>query len=212
MKIDLHNQKAEVIGEISLTEKIFAVKWNPVLVHQILVAQVSNRRKVIAHAKGRGEVRGGGKKPWKQKGTGRARHGSIRSPLWKGGGVTFGPTKERVFTKGVNKKAKKIALFSALSKKYSDKEIKIVDDIKLKESKTKVMAEILKKFFSTKKNSGLLVLPKADTALIRATRNLTFAQIVSVNNLNVEDVLKYKNILFFKEAISVLEGLQNKEK
>ena len=103
MKTELYNQNAEVIGEAELPDRIFGVKMNPDLVHQVLVAQMANSRQVIAHTKGRGEVRGGGKKPWRQKGTGRARHASIRSPIWKGGGVAFGPTKERNFEKKRNK-------------------------------------------------------------------------------------------------------------
>lgn len=207
MKTKLYNQKAEMIGEIELPEKIFAAKWNPALVHQVVVAQEANRRKVIAHTKGRGEVRGGGRKPWKQKGTGRSRQGSIRSPLWKGGGVTFGPTKERVFTKGVNKKAKRLAMFSALSKKFSDNQIKVVDDIKISEAKTKLMAQILEKFFQKgKKNGGLIILAQSNPILIHATRNLSFGQITTVSSLNLEDILKYKYLLFFKESIPVIES------
>lgn len=201
MNTKLYNQEAKVIGDMELPEKIFGVKWNPILVHQIVVGMDANRRQVLAHAKGRGEVRGGGKKPWKQKGTGRARHGSIRSPLWKGGGVTFGPTKERNFSQKMNKKAKQQALFSVLSKKLADQEIKVVDDIKIKNAKTKEVSKILKNFFPVKKNGGLIILGGSNTELIRATRNLSFAQISSVNNTGIKDLLLYKNILFFKDAI-----------
>lgn len=204
MNTKLYNQEAKVVGEVELPEKIFGVKWNPTLVHQIVVGIDANRRHVIAHAKGRGEVRGGGKKPWKQKGTGRARHGSIRSPLWKGGGVTFGPTKERNFSQKMNKKAKQQALFSVLSKKLVDQEIKIIDTIKIKDAKTKEVSKILKNFFPVKKNSGLIILGGTNTELIRAVRNLSFAQISSVNNTSVKDLLLYKNILFFKDAIGKL--------
>ena len=175
------------------------------MVHQVLVALDANRRKPIAHAKGRGEVRGGGKKPWKQKGTGRARHGSIRSPLWKGGGVTFGPTKERNFSQKINKKAKQQALFSVLSKKLADQEIKVVDEIKIKNIKTKEMAKILGNFFENKKNSGLVILAKSNPELIRTTRNLKFAQICSTNNMSIKDLLLYKNILIFKDAVELLK-------
>ena len=205
MKTKLYNQEAKDIGEIELSEKIFGVKWNPILVHQVLVALDANRRKPIAHAKGRGEVRGGGKKPWKQKGTGRARHGSIRSPLWKGGGVTFGPTKERNFSQKINKKAKQQALFSVLSKKLADQEIKVVDEIKIKNIKTKEMAKILGNFFENKKNSGLVILAKSNPELIRTTRNLKFAQICSTNNMSIKDLLLYKNILIFKDAVELLK-------
>ena len=122
MQIDLYNAGGSIIGKADLPEKMFGQKWNPDLVHQVLAAQESNARKPLAHAKGRGEVRGGGKKPWRQKGTGRARHGSIRSPLWKGGGVTHGPTKERNFEKKINKKMRRAALFSILSRKTKEQE------------------------------------------------------------------------------------------
>lgn len=207
MTVKVYNQQSEVIGEIDLPKEVFGVKWNPILVHQVLVVQEANRRKVIAHAKDRSEVRGGGRKPWRQKGTGRARHGSIRSPLWKGGGVTFGPTKERVFEKKINKKMKKIAVASVLSRKLKDQEIKIIDAIKISEPKTKIMAKILEKFFAKKRNSGLVILPEVHNDLIRATRNLSFAQITTVNNLNIQELLKYKNILFFKKAIPLIEAL-----
>ncbi len=110
MKADIYNQQNQKIGEADLLNKIFNIKWNPDLVHQVLTVQLANRRQVLAHTKGRGEVRGGGRKPWRQKGTGRARHGSIRSPIWKGGGITFGPTKERVFARKINKKMKIVIL------------------------------------------------------------------------------------------------------
>ena len=205
MKTDLYNQKGEVIGQIALPDKIFGAKWNPVLVHQVLVAIKSNQRKPIAHAKDRGEVSGGGRKPWRQKGTGRARHGSIRSPLWIGGGVTFGPTKEKNYQKKINKKAKQQAFISALSKKMTDGEIKVVETIHLEHSKTKEMAKILSSFLNTKKrNQGLIVLPSSDPSIIRATRNLSFAAATIADNLNLPDILKYKNIIFTKEAIEKL--------
>ena len=116
MKINIYNLKKEKAGEIELSDRIFGVKWNADLVHQALNTQLANRRQPWAHAKDRAEVSGGGKKPWKQKGTGRARHGSIRSPLWIGGGATFGPSKERNFAKKINIKMKRLAIFSVLSR------------------------------------------------------------------------------------------------
>lgn len=205
MKVDIYNKKGEIVDKIDLPEKIFNVKWNPILVHQVFVAMQSNQRKPIAHAKDRGEVSGGGKKPWRQKGTGRARHGSIRSPIWIGGGVTFGPLKEKNYQKKINKKAKQSALFSALSKKLADGEIKIIEDFKIDEAKTKEMTKILLLFLNKeKKNQGLLILPKSDKNIIRATRNLPFAQATIIDNLNLIDVLKYKNLLFMSKAIDKL--------
>jgi len=211
MKVDVYNQKGEVIDKIELPENIFNVKWNPVLVHQVMVAMQNNQRKPIAHTKNRGEVSGGGRKPWRQKGTGRARHGSIRSPIWIGGGVTFGPRNEKKYQQKINKKAKQLALFSTLSKKLTDGEIKIIKEIKINDStkggqvKTKEMAKILSQFLNNqKKNQGLLILPQSDKNIIRATRNLSFAQVDIVDNLNLIDVLKYKNIFFLSEAINKL--------
>jgi len=205
MKVDLYNQKGEVIGQVELSDKIFGAKWNPVLVHQILVAMQSNQRKPIAHTKDRGEVSGGGGKPWRQKGTGRARHGSIRSPIWIGGGVTFGPTKERNYQKKINRKAKQQAIISALSKKLADGEVKVIDEIKIDQPKTKEMAKILGTFLNNKKrNQGLVILPKSDITIIRAIRNLPFADATIADNLNLIDILKYKNILFTQEALNKL--------
>ena len=207
MKAIVYNQEGKETGEALLPKEIFDVKIVSDLIHQVAVSQMANRRQVIADTKDRGDVRGGGRKPWRQKGTGRARHGSRRSPLWKGGGVTFGPTKERNFAKKINKKTKRLALFSVLSKKFEDQEIKVVDEIKLNEAKTRIMAKILGKFFPQKKNAGLVILPKSHNELIRATRNLPFAQITTVSSLNLEDVLKYKYLLFFKNAISLIKEI-----
>lgn len=210
MKTNIYNQKAEIIGETELPDFIFGQEWKPALVHEVLVAQQANKRHPIAHSKGRGEVRGGGKKPWNQKGGGRARHGSSRSPIWKGGGVTFGPTKERNFSKKVNKKTKRIAILSALSKKFTDGEIKVIDKIILSSPKTKLMSELLTAFITKRKNSGLVLLPQSNPQISRTTRNLVFAQAGSVRNLNLEDILKYKNLFFVEDAVKVLEEIYNK--
>ncbi|MDO9399263.1 MAG: 50S ribosomal protein L4 [bacterium] len=142
----VYNQEAELVGAVDLADKIFNVKTNQALIHQAVVAQMANARKVLAHTKGRGEVRGGGKKPWKQKGTGRARHGSSRSPIWKGGGVTFGPTNERNFKKDINKKMKQKAIFMALSDKVANVKLIILDKLETSEYKTKVFNQILSNF------------------------------------------------------------------
>jgi len=143
MKVSVYDQQGKEIGTTLLPKEIFDVKLNPDLVHQVATSQMANRRQVIAHTKDRGEVRGGGKKPWRQKGTGRARHGSIRSPLWKGGGVTFGPTKERNFKKIIPKKMKRKALFMVLSAKAKENLLIILDTLKLPLPKTKVISQIL---------------------------------------------------------------------
>jgi len=214
MKTDLYNQNAEIVGEIELPEKIFGVVLNPELVKQVLEAQSANSRQVLAHTKGRGEVRGGGKKPWRQKGTGRARHGSIRSPIWKGGGVTFGPTKERNFGKGINKKMKRKALFMVLSSKVGDKELMILDGMKFEMPKTKEALKSVNmlsaklpgyKETNKKRDSILLVLPAKDQSVLRATKNLSFMSTSEAANLNIKDLLEKKYVVLFKEALPVIE-------
>src|SRR3989344_6521934 len=143
MKVDVIDQKNTKVGDVDLPDHIFKARWNPDLVHQALSTQLANRRIKLTQVKGRGEVSGGGKKPWKQKGTRRARQGSIRSPLWKGGGVTHGPTAERDFSKKINQKMKQAALFSVLSRKVKDNELRIIDTLEMGEYKTKQVAAIL---------------------------------------------------------------------
>lgn len=198
MKAHLYNTNNEIIGEVDLPEDVFDRRWNGDLVHQVLDVQLANRRQVIAHAKTRAEVRGGGKKPWKQKHTGRARHGSIRSPLWKGGGVTFGPTKDKDYSKKINKKMVKAAVYAVLSQKLKEGELKIVDGFKIAHPKTKLVAQILKDM----KTSSTLLVPAPNNKLIyRAASNIPKTEALAPASLNVYDLLKYKNILVEKEAI-----------
>src|SRR5258706_11147552 len=137
MEFPLYNQEAQQVGTIELADGIFGLPLNQDLLYQVVTSQVSNQRQVLAHAKGRSEVRGGGKKPWQQKGTGRARHGSIRSPIWRGGGVTHGPSNERDFSKKINKKMARKALLTVLSAKARDNEIILMDEIAFSQPKTK---------------------------------------------------------------------------
>ena len=150
IKIPIYNQKAEESGGHELSDKIFGAKINEGLIHQAVVAQMGNERQVLAHTKDRSEVRGGGKKPWKQKGTGRARAGSSRSPIWIGGGVTFGPLKTRNFSKKINKKMKQAALFGVLSDKVLSKNFVILDKFEIKEYNTEKFNNILEKLESRK--------------------------------------------------------------
>ncbi len=210
LSIDTYNIKGEKTGTTKLLPEIFDVKMSPDLVHQAVVAQIANRRQVLAHTKDRGEVRGGGRKPWRQKGTGRARHGSIRSPLWRGGGVTFGPNKERVYKKKINKKMKRKALFMVLTSKVKDNELMLLDKLEIKEPKTKIMAEALKNLFKKdkkdKKQTGVLVvISKKDENIIKATRNISEAKVLRADSLNVLDLLSFKYLLLDKEAIKVIE-------
>ena len=204
MKIPVYNQEGKEIGQTLLPKEIFEVPANPNLIHQVAVSQMANRRKIIAHAKDRGEVRGGGRKPWRQKGTGRARHGSIRSPIWRGGGVTFGPTKERVFEKRINKKMRRKALFMVLSGKAKEKLLIVLDNLKIRESKTKEVGLILKRLPSGF-NSSLIILPKSDQDFIRAARNISKVRTIDSRNLNVLDLLSFKYLIMPKEAIKVIQ-------
>ena len=207
MEYPLYNQEGKNIGTVKLPDNIFGLKMNEDLLHQVVTSQMSNKRQVLAHAKGRSEVRGGGKKPWKQKGTGRARHGSIRSPIWKGGGATFGPTKERNFKKKLNRKMVRKALFVALSSKARDKQLLVVDGIKLQNPKTKEMAVLFKKFLSMfgKNPNVLLIMPAGDDNVKRASKNLQYLSAVEAKDLNPLEVMAHKNLIFVKDSVGILE-------
>jgi large subunit ribosomal protein L4 len=204
MKIAVYDQKGKETSQTLLPKEIFEVKLNHDLVHQVAVSQMANRRQVIAHTKGRGEVRGGGKKPWRQKGTGRARAGSIRSPIWRGGGITFGPTKERVFKKKIPKKMKRKALFMVLSAKAKNNLLIILDGLKIERPKTKLIGEIFKKL-PVKEKSSLIVLPGLDKNLILAAKNLPKIKTIQAKDMNVLDLLSFQYLILPKEAIKVLK-------
>lgn len=204
MKITVYNQEGKEIGQTIIPKEIFDIPINSDLVHQVVVSQMAIRRKVIAHTKTRAEVRGGGRKPWRQKGTGRARAGSIRSPIWRGGGVTFGPTTEKVFKKRIPKKMRRKALFMVLSAKAKESLLLVLDNLKIEKPKTKSIAEILNKLF-LKKGSGLVVLPRMDKNIIKATKNIPRVSTVQAKDLNVLDLLCYKYIMIPKEAIKVIK-------
>ncbi|PIU98505.1 50S ribosomal protein L4 [Candidatus Wolfebacteria bacterium CG03_land_8_20_14_0_80_40_12] len=202
MTVDVFDQQNKKIGRVDLPDRIFNVKWNPDLVHQVLLAQLANSRQRIAYTKGRGEVAGGGRKPWRQKGTGRARHGSIRSPLWKGGGVTFGPAKEKKFTKKINKKMNRSAIFNVLSRKLKDGELKIVDKFNVL-NKTKEWQKVLKNFIDL--GSSALIIPAVQNNIHQAVKNIKKTDAISPKSLNVHDLLKAKNIILEKEAVGEIE-------
>jgi len=204
MNIDVFNQSHEKVGEVTLS-KAFSAKWNPDLVHQVVVSYISNRRAPLAHVKDRSEVRGGGKKPYAQKHTGRARHGSSRSPIWSGGGITHGPrSNEKNFNKKINKKMKKSALFVALSKKFIDGEIMVVDSLTFEDKKTKSVAAMFKKFF-TRKPSVLIVTGKENNTVFRSARNITKTDIIRISELNVFDVMQHKVVMFERSAIEAVK-------
>lgn len=210
MHVKLYNQQGEETGTVELPDSVFGLKWNPDLVHQVVTSYAANRRRGTAHTKTRGEVRGGGRKPWRQKGTGRARHGSIRSPIWKGGGVTHGPRSDKVYEKKINKKMAKKALYTVLSAKARDNEIVVLDGIKFAEAKTKYAAQMFvalarnKEFERiTKANGALVALGGKDDSSRRALGNLPYAVVDEARNLNAYEALQYKYILLPKSALSV---------
>lgn len=212
MQIAVYNQKGEKAGTADLPDAVFGLKWNPALVHQVVTSYAANRRRGTAHVKGRGEVRGGGKKPWRQKGTGRARHGSIRSPLWRGGGVTHGPLSSKVYKKKIPKKMARKALYTVLSAKARDNEIIVLDDLKFAEPRTKIAAELFDKlsgvgkFQSLKKGNGVLVaLAGKDDAARRALRNLSYAGIEEARNLNAYVVARYRYLLLPKRVLEIFK-------
>jgi len=204
MKIDVYNQKGEKTGTALLPKDVFGVSENPDLIYQAVLFLTANRRKATAKVKDRSEVRGGGRKPWRQKGTGRSRHGSRRSPLWKGGGVTFGPVKDKVFKKKINKKMRRKALFMALSSKAKNNLLILLDKIKLENPKTKEISEILKKL-PCKENKSLLVLPAIDKNIIIAARNISKIRTIQARDLNLLDLLSFKYLIMPKEAIGVIK-------
>ena len=205
----IYNQEGKEVGKAKLPAEIFNLPMNKDLVHQVMVAQTANARQVLAHTKDRSEVRGGGAKPWRQKGTGRARHGSIRSPIWRGGGVTFGPTKERVFAKKINKKMKRKALLIVLSSKVKDKEMVLLDKLELVQAKTKQMMEVFNNLKTKIKKDltkgTLIVLPSSDQKIIRAIKNIPKIKTIRADSLNVSDVLSYRYLLMPQEAIEVIK-------
>jgi large subunit ribosomal protein L4 len=209
IKYQVYNQQGEAVGEKHLSDKVFGLQPNADLLHQAAVAQRANSRQVLAHTKDRSEVRGGGKKPWRQKGTGRARAGSSRSPLWRGGGVTFGPTKDRNFSKAINKKMKQQALLMALSDKVAAKQLVIVDKWDLAAAKTKAFNQLLsnleKKVLGDKVKRSWLIINQGDAKLPLAARNLTYTKVINLNNLNLLDVLNCRNLLVSAEAVDALE-------
>lgn len=202
-KVKVYNLEGKEEEEMYLPEEIFAVELKNDLVHQAVVAQLANSRQVLADTKNRGEVRGGGRKPWKQKGTGRARHGSIRSPLWKGGGVTFGPTTNRNYSKKINKKMKTKALFMVLSSKLKNGDLVVVKDLKLKKGSTKSMKDTLNNLQI--KGKTIIALEKKNDNVIKSTNNIPKVSTISSDSLNVVDLLKNKTLIIDKKGVEKIQ-------
>lgn len=216
MKVDVYTQEGKKSGSADLSDAVFGAPWNADLVHQVVVSMQSNARTNVAHTKDRSEVAGGGKKPWKQKGLGRARHGSIRSPIWRGGGVTFGPRNERNFAKRINRKMRARALFSVLSKKLRDGEVLFLDALSFDAPKTADAKAALGNLASisgheqlgTKAhNSALVVLPEKSEAVQKSFNNFGNVKVTSVQNLNPVDALTYAHVILVspEEAAKALE-------
>ena len=206
MQTDIYNIKGEKVGNMELPA-CFSVAWNPRLVAQVFDAQERNARTPRAHTKDRAEVRGGGKKPYAQKHTGCARHGSRRSPLWVGGGTTFGPRNERDFSVKINTKMRRKALTSLLSKKVSDHEFFILDSLHCEDKKTKRIATFLKTFFKTVRPSVLFVPEHAEKNIFFAGRNIPRAYVTRPESLNVYDCMRYKYIVCAQNAISTVQKI-----
>jgi len=202
-KFPVYNLKGEKVKEIELSEKVFGLKRNDALLHQVQVCQYANRRQVLAHTKDRAERAGSGIKPWRQKGTGRARVGSVRTPVWRKGGIVFGPTKDRNFKKDVPKKMGQKALAVVLSSKAADKELFLVDSLAMKEAKTKLMSEAIKNL--KLKGSILIGFSVKEREAKRASRNLLRVLNVEAKDLNVFDLLNHKYLLMSEEGAKVLE-------
>jgi large subunit ribosomal protein L4 len=200
-KVTVYNMEGKQVEELELNDNIFGVEVNTHLMHMSVVAQLANKRQGTQSAKTRSEVRGGGAKPWRQKGTGRARQGSIRAPQWKGGGVVFAP-KPRDYSIRLNKKEKRAALRSALTSKVNDTKLIVVDEIKFDEIKTKNMKNVLSNLNVEK---ALIVLNDNDKIVVLSARNLPKIKTACTNTINVYDILKYDTLVVTKDAVATIE-------
>ncbi len=201
-KIDVYDMKGKKVSDVELSEKVFGIKPNEAIVHSVLVNYLANQRQGTQSTKTRAEVSGGGKKPWRQKGTGRARQGSIRAPQWIKGGIALGP-KPRSYSYSVNKKERRLAIRSILSSKVLEKELTVLDKLELKEIKTKTMV----KLFADLKVEGktLIILPEKNDNVYMSARNIEGVKTILLNNINVFDLLKYSNLILPLDTVKKLE-------
>ncbi len=200
--VALYNTQGEQVGEISLADSVFGVKVNEAAMHQAVLAYLANQRQGTADTKTRTEVRGGGRKPWRQKGTGRARHGSIRSPIWKGGGVVFGPH-PRSYRMGLPKKVKRLALKSALSSKVNAGAIIVLDQLAMTEPKTREMVRVLGNLKAGRK--VLIVTDTPQENVIKSARNIPGVKTTNAGQLNVYDILNNDNLIITRDAVVRVE-------
>ena len=203
MKIDLYTQAGEKNGTLDLPKEMFEVPFNKDLVHQALIRQAANERVNLAHTKTRAEVRGGGRKPYKQKGTGNARQGSIRSPQWRKGGIVFGPRNTRNFSKEMPKKQRRLALFCALSEKAKKNELLGLEEYKAEKPKTKDFVALIKKL--PIKRNVLIVLPEKNDVIRKSAANLKNIKIITAGYVNIRDLRDYRNVLIFKDAVTKMQ-------
>lgn len=201
-KVNVYNMLGEQVGEIELNDQIFGIEVNQHVVYEVVKNQLANKRQGTQSAKTRAEVRGGGRKPWRQKGTGRARAGSIRAPHWTGGGVAFAP-KPRDYSYKVPKKVKRLAMKSALTSKVENNEIIVIDELNFDAPKTKEMVNLLNKLNADKK--ALIVTTEKNENVVRSANNIATVQTTVVNNLNVYDILKYNSFIITKDAVRKVE-------
>ena len=199
--VSVYNMEGKAVGSIELNDAIFGVEINEHLVHLAVVQQLANKRQGTQSAKTRSEVSGGGRKPWRQKGTGHARQGSSRSPQWKGGGVVFAP-KPRDYSFKLNKKEKRLALKSALTSRVAAEKIYVLDELNFDEIKTKKMAAVLD---NLKVNKALVVLGEKNENVILSARNIPSVRTALPNTINVYDILKYDSLVLTKEAVAKIE-------
>ena len=203
MKVDTYNTAAKKVGTLELSDEVFGADYNEALIHQVVVAQLANKRQGTKSTLTRSEVRGGGKKPWRQKGTGRARQGSIRSPQWTKGGVVFAP-KPRDFSQKINKKMKRLATISALSAKVRDNDFIVLDSLELAEAKTKLVAAMLKSS-NLEDKKVLIVTANNDNNAVLAARNIQGASVTEASLVNVYDLVAGGKCIVTKEAVALIE-------
>ncbi|KAB3535473.1 50S ribosomal protein L4 [Alkaliphilus pronyensis] len=201
-KVAVYNVSGQQVGEMELNDNVFGVEVNQHVLYEVVKNQLANKRQGTQSAKTRSEVRGGGRKPWRQKGTGRARHGTIRSPLWTGGGVVFAP-KPRDYRYTLPKKVRRLAMKSALSSKVNNNEVIVLDELNLTVPKTKDMVNILSNLNVEKK--ALIVMGEKNEAVIRSANNIPGVQTTLINTLNVYDILKYDMFIITKDAVQKVE-------
>ena len=199
--VSVYNMEGSEVGKMDLNDNVFAAKVNEHLMHMAVVLQLANKRQGTQKAKTRSEVRGGGRKPWRQKGTGHARQGSTRAPQWTGGGIVFAP-KPRDYSFKMNKKEKRIALLSALSSKVAESKIVVVDEFKLDEIKTKKFVEVMN---NLKVENALVVLEGENKNVVLSGRNIPSVKVTATNEINTYDVLKYTTLVVTKAAVEKLE-------